>query len=202
MTDIDSGIKRRFEMADDERKPRVIAKGRWLTFIDDAGWEYVTRPTVSGIVVIVAVTPDQRVVLVEQYRPAVQQRVVELPAGLVGDVEGRQTESLADAAARELEEETGYRAAEMRPLFEGPVAVGVSDETVAFYEARGLTRVGAGGGDDTEDITVHEVAVADVSAFLLSQGAKGVAVDPKIFAGLYLAGVSLPATRATSPDRS
>jgi ADP-ribose pyrophosphatase len=202
MTDIDSGIKRRFEMADDERKPRVIAKGRWLTFIDDAGWEYVTRPTVSGIVVIVAVTPDQRVVLVEQYRPAVQQRVVELPAGLVGDVEGRQTESLADAAARELEEETGYRAAEMRPLFEGPVAVGVSDETVAFYEARGLTRVGAGGGDDTEDIAVHEVPVADVNAFLLSQRAKGVAVDPKIFAGLYLAGVSLPATRATSPDRS
>src|SRR3954466_616136 len=155
MTDIESGPKRGFAMEHDERKPRVIAKGRWLTFIDDAGWEYVTRPNVTGIVVIVAVTADQRLVLVEQYRPAVQQRVIELPAGLVGDVDGRQTESLADAAARELDEETGYRAAEMVPLFEGPVAVGVSDETVAFFEARGLARVGAGGGDATGAIGVH-----------------------------------------------
>src|SRR5438128_1389604 len=98
------------EMAHDEKKPPVIATGRWLTFIDDAGWEYVTRPGVTGIVVIVAVTKGERLVLVEQYRPAVQQRVIELPAGLVGDVDGRHTESLLDAAVRELEEETGYRA--------------------------------------------------------------------------------------------
>jgi ADP-ribose pyrophosphatase len=207
MTDIESGTKRGFEMAHDERKPRVIAKGRWLTFIDDAGWEYVTRPHVTGIVVIVAVTADQRLVLVEQYRPALHPRGIELPAGLVGDLDGRQAESLADAAARELEEETGYRAAEMVPLFSGPVAVGVSDEIVSFFDARGLTRVGAGGGDDTEDIAVHEVPIADVNAFLASQRAQGLAVDPKIFAGLFLAGVtlagvSLPATRATSPDRS
>ena len=195
------------EMAHDERKPRVLAKGRWLTFIDDAGWEYVTRPGVTGIVVIVAVTGDQRLVLVEQYRPAVRQRVTELPAGLVGDVAGRHAESLLDAAVRELEEETGYRAAEMVPLFDGPIAVGVSDETVSFFDARGLVRVGAGGGDDTEDIAVHEVPLAELNAFLASQRAKGIGVDPKIFAGLFLAGVSLagvslPAARGTSPDRS
>jgi ADP-ribose diphosphatase len=195
------------EMAPDERKPRVIAKGRWLTFIDDAGWEYVTRPGVTGIVVIVALTGDQRLVLVEQYRPAVRQRVTELPAGLVGDVAGRHAESLLDAAVRELEEETGYRAAEMVPLFDGPIAVGVSDETVSFFDARGLVRVGAGGGDDTEDIAVHEVPLADLNAFLASQRAKGIGIDPKIFAGLFLAGVSLadvslPAARGISPDRS
>jgi ADP-ribose pyrophosphatase len=189
-------------MGHDDARPRVIAKGRWLTFIDDAGWEYVTRPNVSGIVVIVAVTGTERLVLVEQYRPAVQQRVVELPAGLVGDVEARRAESLLDAAARELEEETGYRADEMAPLFEGPIAVGVSDETVSFFHARGLVRVGAGGGDDTEDIAVHEVPLADLHAFLASQRAKGVGIDPKIFAGLYLAGVSVPAALANSPDRS
>ena len=188
-------------MGHDERTPRVIAKGRWLTFIDDAGWEYVTRPGVTGIVVIVAVT-DQRLVLVEQYRPAVRQRVLELPAGLVGDVDGRHAESVLDAAARELEEETGYRADEMVPLFEGPIAVGVSDETVSFFNARGLVRVGAGGGDDTEDIAVHEVPLAELNAFLAAQRAKGLAIDPKIFAGLYLAGVSLPAAREISPDRS
>jgi ADP-ribose pyrophosphatase len=189
------------EMPNDEAK-QVIAKGRWLTFIDDAGWEYVTRPGVTGVVVIVAVTNGERLVLVEQYRPAVRRRVIELPAGLVGDVDGRRAESLIDGAARELEEETGYRAGEMVPLFEGPIAVGVSDETVSFFEARALVRVGAGGGDHTEDIVVHEVPLAELNAFLASQQAKGLGVDPKIFAGLYLAGVSQPAARGISPDRS
>jgi ADP-ribose pyrophosphatase len=167
--------------------PQVLAKGRYLTFLDEGGWEYVTRHGVTGIVVIVAMTEDDRLVLVEQYRPPVHRRVIELPAGLVGDVDGRRAESLRDAAARELEEETGYRATELVALFEGPIAVGVSDETVSFFQARGLTRVGAGGGDDTEDITVHEVPLPELPAFLAAQIAKGVGVDPKIHAGLYLA---------------
>jgi ADP-ribose pyrophosphatase len=176
-------------MAKPGDKPRVLATGRYLTFIDEGGWEYVTRPGVTGIVVIVAVTDDERLVLVEQYRPAVHRHVVELPAGLVGDAAGRQTESLLDAAARELEEETGYRAGEMVALFEGPIAVGVSDETVSFFRARGLSRVGAGGGDDTEEITVHEVPLAELPSFLAAKQAAGLGVDPKIYAGLYLAGV-------------
>ena len=170
----------------------MLAKGRFLTFIDEGGWEYVTRPGVTGIVVIVAVTDEQRLVLVEQYRPAVHQRVIELPAGLGGDADGRRGESMGDAAARELEEETGYRAGEMVALFEGPIAVGVSDEVVSFFHARGLTRVGAGGGDETEDITVHEVPLAGLRAFLAAQQAQGRAIDPKIYAGLFLAGVQVP----------
>ena len=47
---------------------RVLAKGRYLTMIEESGWEYVTRPGVTGIVVIVATTKDRRLVLVEQYR--------------------------------------------------------------------------------------------------------------------------------------
>jgi ADP-ribose pyrophosphatase len=176
-------------LAKNEDKPRVLAQGRFLTFLDESGWEYVTRPGVTGIVVIVAVTGEGRLVLVEQYRPAVHQRVIELPAGLVGDVEGRRAESMRDAAGRELEEETGYRADELVALFEGPIAVGVSDEVVSFFQARGLTRIGAGGGDDTEDITVHEVPVAELASFLAAKKSEGLAVDPKIHAGLYLAGV-------------
>ena len=169
--------------------PRILATGRYLTFVEEDGWEYVTRPGVTGIVVIVAVTDDQRLVLVEQYRRAVHRRVIELPAGMVGDSDGRRAESMQDAAARELEEETGYRASEMIPLFEGPIAVGVSDETLSFFRARGLARVGPGGGDDTEDITVHEVALAELPSFLAAKQQAGLGVDSKIYAGLYLAGV-------------
>jgi ADP-ribose pyrophosphatase len=173
-------------------QPRVLQKGNYLTLIDENGWEYVTRDGVSGIVVIVAITPERRLVLVEQYRPPVHKHVIELPAGLVGDVDGRRQESLRDAAARELEEETGYAATEMVELSEGPIAVGVSDEVVSFFAARGLSRVGAGGGDDTEDITVHEVALDDLPAFVAAKMKEGLGVDPKIYAGLYLAGVQPP----------
>ena len=78
----------------------------------------------------------------------------------------------------------------MELLFEGPIAVGVSDEVVSFFRAGGLRRVGAGGGDDTEDITVHEVPLGELKAFLAAKMAAGLAVDPKIHAGLWLAGVA------------
>jgi ADP-ribose pyrophosphatase len=179
-------------MAETDGKRRVVAKGRYLTFIDEEGWEYVIRSGATGVVVIVALTDDRRLVLVEQYRRAVHKRVIELPAGLVGDVDGRQAETLHTAAVRELEEETGYRADEMVTLAAGPIAVGVSDEEVTFFHARGLTRVGAGGGDDTEDITVHHVPVSELASFLTAQHRAGLGVDPKIYAGLFLAGVTLP----------
>jgi ADP-ribose pyrophosphatase len=165
---------------------RVLAEGRYLQLVDNAGWEYVTRHGITGVVVLVAVTPARELILVEQYRPAVRRRCIELPAGLVGDVSGHETESLVSAAHRELVEETGYEAQEMRELADGPIAVGVSDEIVTFFEARGLTRVGDGGGDDTEDIAVHVVPLATVRAFLQARRAEGLNVDPKIYAGLYL----------------
>jgi ADP-ribose pyrophosphatase len=170
---------------------RVLGSGRYLTLLDDHGWEYVTRPTVTGIVVIVAITDEEKLLLVEQYRPAVQGRVVELPAGLVGDVDAG--ESLLVAAGRELREETGFAAREMAPLAAGPVAVGVSDETVSFFHARHLTRVGPGGGDASEQITTHEVPLPELRRFLAARAADGLAVDPKIYAGLFLVGAKVPA---------
>jgi ADP-ribose pyrophosphatase len=174
---------------------RVLAAGRFLTFIDDHGWEYVTRPGVDGIVVIVAFTDEGKLLLVEQPRPAVRRHVIELPAGLAGDGAGRSGEALAEAASRELVEETGYEAAEIVLLAEGPTAVGVSDETVSFFHARRLRRVGPGGGDDTEQITVHEVALPDLPAFLADGRRRGLAVDAKIYAGLYLVGAAAPGQR-------
>jgi ADP-ribose pyrophosphatase len=171
---------------------RVLAQGRYLTLVDDAGWEYVTRQGVTGIVVLVAITAARELVLVEQHRTPVGGAVIELPAGLVGDVPGHEAESLAVAARRELVEETGFEAREMLELPSGPIAVGVSDEVITFFEARGLRRVGAGGGDDSEDIKVHVVPLATLESFLDAQRARGLAVDPKIFAGLYLVGEARP----------
>jgi ADP-ribose pyrophosphatase len=171
--------------------PRVLGEGRYLTLVDDGGWEYVIRPDVKGIVVIVGVTDDGKLLLVEQYRPAVRNKVIELPAGLVGDVDA--AESLEVAASRELVEETGFSARELAPVGAGPIAVGVSDEVVSFFHARHLTRVGAGGGDDSEEITTHEVPLGELRRFLTGRAAAGLAVDPKIYAGLFLAGVQVPA---------
>jgi ADP-ribose pyrophosphatase len=170
-----------------EAEPRVLNRGRYLTLIDDNGWEYVTRPNVTGIVVIVAITAEGKLLLVEQWRPAVKNRVIELPAGMVGDVDAH--EPLVTAASRELTEETGFAAREMVPIGAGPIAVGVSDEVVSFFQALDPIRVGAGGGDATEDITVHEVPLSELPRYLAARAAEGLAVDTKIYAGLFLAGV-------------
>ena len=172
---------------------RVLGSGRYLTLLDDAGWEYVVRPNVKGIVVIVAITDDEKLLLVEQHRPAVGNRVIELPAGLVGDIDAG--ESLIVAAERELVEETGFAAGEMVALAEGPIAVGVSDETISFFHARAPRRVGAGGGDASEQITTHEVPLGELRRFLADRAAAGLAIDPKIYAGLFLVGVPVPGWR-------
>lgn len=169
------------------KERKVLAAGRHLRFVVEEGWEYVERPGVSGIAVIVAVTRDDRLLLVEQYRRPVGGRVLELPAGLAGDVAGHEAEDLADAARRELLEETGYEAEVMQPLAQGPPSVGVTSEVVTFFRAKGLRKAGPGGGDGSESIVVHEVPSSEVDAFLRRHAAAGLQVDPKVYAGLYLA---------------
>jgi ADP-ribose pyrophosphatase len=55
-----------------------------------------------------------------------------------------------------------------------------------------LGRVGPGGGDATEQITVHEIALPDLRGFLTAMQRAGLAVDPKIYAGLFLVGAQAP----------
>ncbi len=170
-----------------DRTPRVVlAQGRHLRFVVEDGWEYVERNAATGIAVILAVTAEGRLLLVEQHRIPVRRRVIELPAGLAGDVAGHEAEALAAAAWRELLEETGYEADTMTALVAGPPSVGVSDEVVTFLSAKGLRKRGPGGGDGTEAIVVHEVPAAEVDAFLERKLAEGLLVDPKVYAGLYL----------------
>jgi ADP-ribose pyrophosphatase len=174
-------------MADDRDDSEVLAEGRFLRLVRRRGWEYAERRDVRGIVVLVAVTPQQELLLVEQHREAVGGTVIELPAGLAGDEPGIEQESLEEAAARELREETGWEASAWERLSAGPPTAGVSNEVVTLMRARGLVRHGDGGGAGDERITVHAVPLADVAGWLRDREAGGTLVDPKVWAGVWFA---------------
>jgi ADP-ribose pyrophosphatase len=165
---------------------RVLWEGKYLDMMSRGRWEFVRRRGASGVVGIVAVTDDRRLVLVEQYRPPVDRPSIELPAGLAGDIPGAHDESMIVAAKRELLEETGYEAAEMTSLVTGVSSSGLSDESITLMLARGLKKRTAGGGDASENIIVHEVPVGEVHEFLQSQAQQRKAIDFKIYSGLYL----------------
>lgn len=173
-------------MKDRPQDYEVIARGRHICLVKRGHWEYVQRQNITGIVGIVPVTEDGKLVLVEQYRPPVASRVVELPAGLVGDVPGEESESFETAARRELLEETGYEASNMVRLVEGVISPGLSDEQITFFQATGLKKAGAGGGDGSEDIIVHEVAVAAVLPWLARCRERDVLVDLKVYIAMPL----------------
>lgn len=166
---------------------RELYAGRHLRLVVRNGWEFVERPGIRGIVLVVAVTPENRLLLVEQRREPVDTNVVELPAGLAGDTESPADEPLEEAARRELVEETGWDAKAMERLTSGPPSAGVSSEVITFFRARGLWRAGAGCGVEGEAITVHEVPLAAAEEFLREREAGGTLIDPKVWAGLWFA---------------
>jgi len=165
---------------------RVIWEGKHLDLVMRGTWEFVKRKNMTGIVCIAAITDDERIVLVEQVRPPVASRVIELPAGLVGDIPGQESEALETAARRELIEETGYDAEKMELLFDGVPSAGLCDEHITFFLATGLKKVSPGGGDHSEDIEVHEVPLAGLMEYLDGRIRDGVKIDAKIFSPLYL----------------
>ena len=166
----------------------TLYTGQFLALVKEGHWEYADRTNATGAAIIVAVTEEQKLLLVEQYRIPVHARTVELPAGIIGDEPGSSDEAQAEAARRELVEETGYEAGQMEALTHGPASSGLASETVTLFRASKLRRVGAGGGVAHEDITVHEVPLADVHAWLEAKAKSGVLVDSKVYAGLYFVG--------------
>jgi len=159
-------------------------QGRYLSLLERNGWEFSSRANASGVAVIVAVTDEDEIILVEQYRPPVGKHVIELPAGLVGDLDDGK-ESILEGAARELEEETGFTASHISLLMDAPSSAGMTDEIISFVLTRGLRRVGPGGGDDSEDISVHIIPLQQVDEWLRARAESGSLLDPKIFTALY-----------------
>jgi ADP-ribose pyrophosphatase len=163
----------------------TLFNGRWLRLKRRGTWEFAERVNPGGAVIVVAVTEDDEVIFVEQYREPIQARTIEMPAGLIGDHDDFAHEGALETALRELEEEAGYRAQHVDFIMAGPSSAGMSTEQVAFVRATGLKRVSDGGGVASENIIVHRVPRADVAGWLARMMRDGFSIDPKLYAGLY-----------------
>jgi ADP-ribose pyrophosphatase len=171
-----------------EEQEEIVWSGKWITARRRGRWEYVSRARNIRAAVILAVD-DGHVILIEQYRVPLGRTCLELPAGLIGDESDDDT--VAAAAERELEEETGYSASQFEALGEFFASPGMVTESFTLVRASGLTRIGNGGGIGEEQITVHRVPLDQVPAFVAAKRAEGAAIDVKILlllAGEILAG--------------
>ena len=162
---------------DADAPEQIEWRGRFVEAKRRGRWEYAGRPGGIRAAVILAVD-DEEVILVEQYRVPLGAFCLELPAGLIGDeTEG---ESALESAARELEEETGYRAEHWEVLGDFHSSPGMLSESFTLVKATGLTKVGEGGGTHSEDIVVHRVSITQIAKLVAEQRAKGRAMDVKL----------------------
>jgi ADP-ribose pyrophosphatase len=176
-------------MNDDDgsaRRRTILGEGQFLVLVDEGGWEFVERARGSGVVAVMAVTDDGGLLLTEQYRPAVKRFVIDLPAGLIADTQEHAGEALHTAAARELEEETGFRAESFVYLTTLPTSPGLTSETVTLLLAEHVHGTGTGGGVGGEEIIVHVVALNEVRTWLRQQEDASRLIDPKVYAALWL----------------
>ncbi|MCY1671074.1 NUDIX hydrolase [Novosphingobium sp. SL115] len=158
---------------------QVHWQGRFIIAKTRGRWEYVSRTRNIKAAVILAIE-DGHVLLVEQFRVPLGRPCIELPAGLIGDEAGAENEDPATAAARELEEETGYRPARIESLGEFHSSPGMVTEAFTLFRAHDLEKVSEGGGVEGEGITVHRVALTEIDAFLSAKRAQGYAIDVRM----------------------
>ncbi len=169
--------------------PETLFETRWLGLYRTGTWDFVRRPNSDACVGILAITPENEIILVEQFRIPMQKHVIEVPAGLVGDEEDFADESIADTAGRELLEETGYRAGSIVKLIASPTSAGMSSEYTYLFHAKDLVREHDGGGVAGENIIVHHVPLAGLRQWFAEQEAQGKVIDFKIHSALWLAGI-------------
>lgn len=161
-------------------------QGKFLRVVKRNNWEFVERTNNTGIVGIIPITDDDKIVLVEQYREPFKKKVIEIPAGLIGDTDIE--ESIETAAQRELFEETGYYAHKLKIVGTFPISPGISNEQFTYVVATKLEKRGEGGGDSTEKIEIFELPIPIATSHLIAMAKAGkVLVDAKLFASLIFA---------------
>ncbi|PNU06558.1 NUDIX hydrolase [Novosphingobium guangzhouense] len=193
MTEITtSGLSDHF---DADKPVETMWEGRFITAKRRGRWEYVGRARGIRAAVILAVDAEDHVILVDQYRVPLGKRCIELPAGLVGDHDDNRDEDAAIAAARELEEETGYHAGRMETVGEFFSSPGMVSESFTLFRAHDLVKVGDGGGVDSEDIVVHRVPLSGLTEALAAWRQQGYAIDVKMLTllGPQILGHYIPA---------
>lgn len=162
---------------DDLPPVEVMWEGKFVRALRRGKWEYASRTRNIGAVVILA-EDEGKVILVEQPRVAPDCRCIELPAGLVGDLDPNST--VEATAIRELEEETGFTAERVERLGEFYASPGMLSEGFTIVRAHGVRKIGEGGGDDSEDIKVHLVPLGEIANFLEQKRAEGLGIDAKL----------------------
>jgi ADP-ribose pyrophosphatase len=161
-----------------------VFEGKHVVVLERGDWQFVERKKAKEAAAIIAETSDGRLILTEQFRQPVNARVIDWPAGLVGD-EGE--DRAAETARRELEEETGYRCRDVQLLVTAPTSPGITSELVHMFRTRAVEQHGTGGGVGREKIAVHAVPREEIVAWLKRRTEEGILVDMKVWAGLYFA---------------
>lgn len=150
-------------------------------------WEIIERTASDGVVIIAAITADSKLLLIRQYRPALDCHIIELPAGLM-DV----GESPLESCKRELIEETGYASDDVSTLSDGVISTGILAENwhaMLALDARPATaaELSAYPPDETEDIEVVALDLESSMEELSSMEQRGERVDIRIYGMVELA---------------
>lgn len=184
-------------MKDKIIRTKTVSKGKFLRLVninwrDNEGnmrkWEAVERTTGADIVSVIPVTDSGKIILIDQFRPPVNEKVIEFPAGLRDEGEDLQVSAL-----RELREETGYQAGEIRELFSGPVSAGLSSEFLTVFLATNLKFVGKKDGREERGINVYEIPFEEADEWLSGKEKNGMLIDVKIRACIsYVKNILVP----------
>ena len=124
--------------------------------------EIVNHP---GAVAVIAITTDNKIILVEQYRKALERSIIEIPAGKLE--KGEMPEM---TARRELEEETGYGCNELTYLQSFATSPGFADEVIHLFVARGLYKIEESAAmDEDEFVELLEVSLEEAEQMVAEQ---------------------------------
>jgi len=141
---------------------KTVFDGKHVVVKERDGWEFVERKSATEAAAVIAVTENDELIVVEQYRRPVDARVIDLPAGLV---EGG--DDAAATAKKELEEETGYSCERVEFLGKYATSPGITSEIVSLFRAHGVKC----SGEPEEGIEVHLVPRKSAAEWLRTRDA-------------------------------